>query len=62
MTTGIICTADPNCPYPALVETGICLHHRRAQRHAQMRRSPSLTIRVLGRVLEHHHEHEMEAG
>ncbi|HBW20485.1 MAG TPA: hypothetical protein DEH11_16485 [Actinobacteria bacterium] len=62
MTTGVICTADPACRHPAHVETGICSHHRRAQRHAQMQRSPSLTIRILGRALEHRREQEREAG
>jgi hypothetical protein len=32
MTTGIQCTADPGCRYPAPPETGICHEHRRQAR------------------------------
>ena len=55
MTTGVICTADPAAATPPS-GTGICGHHRRAQRHAALQRSPSLMIRASADALEHRHE------
>ena len=51
MTTGVQCTLDPRCPHPAPAETRICHEHSRQIRLAGMRRSPSLTVRVVGHVL-----------
>ena len=51
MTTGVQSKIDPRCPVPAPAETCVCHEHRRQIRPAAMRRSPSVPVRVIGRVL-----------
>jgi hypothetical protein len=53
MTTGRQCTADPCCPHPA---GGVCSEHRRQARLAQMRHSPSATVRATGWLLTQLHQ------
>jgi len=64
MNTGIQCKADPDCPVPAPLETGICHYHQRAAALKVMRESPSAATRALGRILTlaHRHDREPEAG
>ena len=56
MTTGCQCTADPCCPHPAPTAAGVCSEHRRQARLAQMRHSPSATMRATGWLLTQLHQ------
>jgi hypothetical protein len=55
MTTGRQCTADRCCPHPAPPAAGVCGEHRRQARLAQMRHSPSATVRATGWLLTQLH-------
>jgi hypothetical protein len=48
VTAGVQCKVNPRCPHPASVETRICSEHRKLIRLAEMQRSPSLSVRIMG--------------
>jgi hypothetical protein len=56
MTTGCQCIADPCCPHPAPSAGGVCGEHRRQARLAQLRHSPSATLRATGWLLTQLHQ------
>jgi hypothetical protein len=61
MTTGCQCTADARCPHPAPSANGVCAEHRWHARLAQMRHSPSATVRATGWLLTQLHQPSPQA-
>jgi hypothetical protein len=62
MTEGFPCTAHPACFHPAAKLHGLCARHQRLQRARELRRSPSLRARLIGRALQALADREPEAG
>ncbi len=60
MTTGVNCRVDPHCRHPAPAESRICSEHQKLIRLAAMRKSPSLTVRIIGRARSLLAEYEPE--
>jgi hypothetical protein len=56
MTEGFKCAADPCCRHPAPAQNGICSEHHWQARLAQMRHSPSATVRATGWLLTQLHQ------
>jgi hypothetical protein len=62
MTEGFPCRAHPACRHPAAEHNGICARHRQLERLRELRRSRSMTARLLGLALESLADREPEAG
>ena len=62
MITGVQCKIDSLCRHLAPVETRISSEHRKLIRLAAMRQSPKLADRLIGYVLAHFAERDIEAG
>jgi hypothetical protein len=62
VSTGVQCKIDPRYRVPAPGETRICAAHRQQIRLAAMQRSPSVSVRFIGKVLALLADHEPEAG